>query len=240
MRIFLPGLLFLFLTCCHHVHSVPEEDTDSTALAAADSSTETSSGTNSEALPNEFVVLERDFDDQVEGETSLEITTLVSDSGTPLELSGNNTIVEIEGEETLEINAIARAFQGYGWALEFQLALDIQADMRAEDFVISFDVYIPEEFQIYQPHVQFAFCDQDEELFIVSKWHDITEYSDWTHITSVIKATDGSIVYSTLVNDPDDWIFDKVRIAVISEEYLKQEQFSLHYYVDNLRIYRPQ
>jgi len=153
----------------------------------------------------------------------------------------HNTLVTIGDRQALAIHHNAVDNDGYGFAVEFQLALDQQTDMSGEDYRISFDIYIPQVTADKAASVQFAFYETANYTPIYSKWFIDIPADTWYTIQAPILAPnndpeEGNIDYSGFTNDPQEWIFDVVRIQTIVDGEGVELGAEVLYYVDNLVV----
>jgi hypothetical protein len=152
----------------------------------------------------------------------------------------NNTMATIDGHDCLVIHADTADNYNYGAAVEFQLLLDQQVDMRGEDFAISFDIHIPSATYDKDAEVAAGLFETTDYTPIYLMWSPDTVVPDqWTTISRAI--TTSCIDYSgfdptSSDADPEGWIFDAVRIQVViwDEDISVGEE--ILFYVDNLFI----
>ena len=109
--------------------------------------------------------------------------------------------------------------------------------MRCEDFTISFDIYVPSSTYEKGANVQFSFYETEDFTPIFSKWYAGSIVADeWVTITGSIDTLSGDVDYSGFVSDPEDWIFDAVRIQTIINGENVGEGEEILFYVDNLTV----
>ena len=150
----------------------------------------------------------------------------------------SNTIRVIDGHACLAVHEDIVSSAGYGGAVEVQLPLNQRTDMSREDFSIRFDVFIPEETFQKDPIIQFAFYETEFFTPIYSIWYqDILAPNEWITVSSPIDMPSQSIDYSGFENDPQDWIFDVVRIQLllVDDDAMGEE---ILFYLDNLMVER--
>src|SRR5690606_33433142 len=93
---------------------------------------------------------------------------------------------------------------------------DQQTDMSGEDWEISYDVYLPSETYELGANLQFGLYRTEDFTPIYSVWYSGSLVADeWVTLTTPINTTEGLISYSGFENDPEEWIFDAVRIQTI-------------------------
>ncbi|MBN2529688.1 MAG: hypothetical protein JXR76_25080 [Deltaproteobacteria bacterium] len=148
-----------------------------------------------------------------------------------------NEVTHIGGEDALRIHGLGVPNARFGVGVEFQLDLDHVADMRREDFRVTFDIYVPESLMSYNPGVRFAFYEWDYLTPIYSRRFDIPRGGEWFTVTSTVSKQDGSIDYSGFKSDPTGWVFQTMRIMLTAKKAFKA--MDMEYYVANMRVYRP-
>lgn len=162
--------------------------------------------------PMEGFAINEDFDDW-SGNGGREFMT---SKGDPEPYSDHNTLKEVAGHQCLWVHANAVDNQGYGFSIEIQMNLDAQTDMSSEDWEISYDVYIPASTYDLGANMQFGLYRTSDFTPIYSNWYSGSLKPDeWVTLTTAINTTDDTISYSGFENNPQDWIFDAVRIQAI-------------------------
>lgn len=194
-------------------------DTDvgamSTMAAVSDGESETAPSGDSEGSDGSVVVaIDEDFD-AWDPEARGFVDT---NPDSPSPFADHATIRTISGRECLFIHNHPGDNNGLGSAIEFQLDLDQRTDMSGEDFVISFDVFLPEALSGREVVLQFAFFETRYYTPIYSAWFTDFELDQWETVTAPISI--GAIDFSLFSDNPGDWIFDAVRLALIlPDEY---------------------
>lgn len=174
------------------------------------------------------VAIDEDFDDWDPIERGY-LDTKPNASPSPFE--DHATIVTIMGQECLFIHTVPEENSGYGVAVEFALDLDQRTDMSRLDFLISFDVFLPEDRQLV---LQFGLDETTNHTSIYSDWSDEINLRQWQ--TFIVPIDFLSISYSEFVDNPGDWIFDQVRLKIILPEETPLATAPLSFCVDNIVV----
>lgn len=159
----------------------------------------------------------------------------------PLEGSGtyadNGTKVTVDGHDCLCIHELAADNYGYGYAVHFLLNLNQQIDMRFEDFIVSFNIYVPATLtdENKDAKVMFGLYETSGYIPIYSRWWSV-KGDQWMTISGRVDTTSGDIDYSGFANDPEEWIFDAIVIAVVLDGPTAAEGDEILFYVDNVII----
>ena len=123
------------------------------------------------------------------------------------------------------------------YCVEVQFDLLTNTDMSGEDYVISFDVYIPTNYIEQKKGFQFAFYDSTTWTPIYSGWWvgSIVGGQWISRVTNVaLKENGGFIDYSGFDNNPDDWTnMTKVRFQYVTGYSAGTE---VVFYLDNIIV----
>ncbi len=196
--------------------------------------------------PAPVVALDQNFDDWASDDPSFYMakpdqsqdTDTTSDDGL-YRYEDNGQPAVIDGHDAIALHADAMENGNYGFAIEAQFALDTQTDMSCEDFEVSVDVYVPGEYINDEKNMnfQFAFFETANFTPIYSKWWSGSLVADgWATITAKVNTTDGDWTYSGFSKDPDEWIFDAVRVQAILNGTEAAIGDEILIYIDNLRV----
>lgn len=199
--------------------TTPLPSTTASATESAVSNAPTSSDTADETsasetppTPEEGYAIKEDFDDWT-GDGG---RAFMTSKGDPDPYADHNTVKNIDGQDCLWIHANAVDNQGYGFSIEVQMNLDAQTDMSSEDWEMSYDVYLPAATYDLGANMQFGLYRTSDFTPIYSIWYSGSLRSDeWVTLTTPINTTAETISYSGFTNNPQDWIFDAVRIQAI-------------------------
>jgi hypothetical protein len=220
-----------------------DTDSDTDADGDADADGDTDSDTDADigaGKPNsQTVAIDENFDSWDGGGDRFQMAKPEYESP-PYAYEDNGTMATIDGENCIMLHDNTVDNYGFGFAIEFQLALDnAPVDMSHEDFTIDFDVYIPQEVYDMGAYVNFGFYDSDDWTPIYSWWftRSITP-NEWSRIEGPINTSSDVIDYSGFSDNPGDWQFDVVRIALIISGDEVEEGDEVWFCVDNLVVVR--
>ncbi len=178
------------------------------------------------------VAMSESFDDWEPGSRGFNVT-----NGDASAYDKNGTLANVDGQECLWIQGRAADNNGYGFSVEFELALDQHTDMSGEDYEVAFDVYVPTETYEKGPNVQFSLFETENFTPIYSAWYSSSlEEEQWVRLTTPINTTDGLISYSGFDENPGDWAFDVVRIQTIINAETAALGDEISFCIDNLEI----
>lgn len=148
----------------------------------------------------------------------------------------HNTVKNIDGHDCLWVHSKAVDNNGYGFSVEVQMNLDAQTDMSTEDWELSYDVYIPAATMELGANMQFGLYRTSDNTPIYSVWYSGSLMADqWVTLTTPINTVDALISYSGFENNPDDWIFDAVRIQAIINGTGAAVGSEISFCIDNLK-----
>ena len=197
-----------------------------------DASAPSDAGAEGGAAPSGEFAIRETFDDWEQEDRGFFVS-----KGDAEPYDDNNTVKNIDGQDCLFVHADADDNNGYGFSVEVQMDLDAQTDMSGEDYEISYDIYIPSETYELGANVQFGLYRIEDFTPIYSVWYSGSLAADeWVNITAPISTTGGLIDYSGFENDPDDWIFDAVRIQAIVNGSSAALGSEVSFCLDNLTI----
>lgn len=183
--------------------------------------------------PEEGYAIREDFDSW-EGDGGRDFFLSKGDSEP---YSDHNTVQNIADHDCLYVHADAVDNGGFGFSAEVQMNLDAQTDMSAEDWEISYDIYLPSQTYDLGANLQFGLYRTSDFTPIYSVWYSGSLVADeWVTLTTPITTTDGLISYSGFENDPEDWIFDAVRIQTIVNGTTAAVGSEIAFCIDNLTI----
>lgn len=149
----------------------------------------------------------------------------------------HNTVKNIDGHDCLWVHANAVDNMGYGFSVEVQMNLDAQTDMSTEDWELSYDIYIPTATMDLGANMQFGLYRTSDNTPIYSVWYSGSLMADqWVTLTTPVNTVDGLISYSGFENNPQDWIFDAVRIQAIINGTGAAVGSEISFCIDNLTI----
>jgi hypothetical protein len=155
------------------------------------------------------------------------------------EASGNNQIVSV-GTHDACIKVHATATSPYGSSgVEAQFNLDGTDlyDFTGENYILSFDVYVPADSYARLQGLQYVFTNSTENYHsIYSKFFDGITADTWVHLEDLVDNADGEIGYSAFVNNPGDWHFDLVKFQFVSTAV----DDDITFYIDNIYVRKPE
>ena len=239
--------LFLPLGC---IEGTTENGDDSDALLENsqqhDSETATE-GADTDTLdtepPFQAWILVEDFEHWELGDREFFMTIPEYSEDDIYAFDDNGTPQVIDDGTCLMIHDYAIGSSGYAFAVEFQLALDNSpVDMRGESGRISFDIYIPQKVCDLGANVLFGFYEMKNSFVLYSHLFPFDGVSfacnTWETIEASIDTRSEDFVYSSFIDNPDDWSLDVVRIGVVVNGEDTVEGDEIWYCVDNLELTR--
>lgn len=146
----------------------------------------------------------------------------------------HNTPATIGDQQAMTVHLNAEDNSGYGTAVEVQFLLAQQTNMSAEDYRVSFDIYVAAVTAAKDTYVQWAFFETVDFTPIYGAWSEILPADQWVHIESPV--TVATVDYTTFTNSPADWILDAVRIQVIHGGDDAAIGDEMLFYIDNLVV----
>jgi len=223
-------LLVALCACENGADDMKNDDGDPEETEGTSTQDSDPDGSDSETVSSEpMTAIEQDFDNWDGDEAKFEM--LKGDV-----FPDNNTMGTIDDHNCMMIHAKALEHEQYGFSVELELMLDQQTDMSGEDFSISFDVYVFAGTHDKGANIQFAFADAAGTPIYSDWWVTSLLADQWVTISSPVDTASGKITYSGFQNNPQDWIFDTVRLQFILNGETAAEGDEVQFCIDNLVV----